>query len=345
MGCIRSKPEPDSPKNMLPISPVMKLDDLTRETARTPKMRASDGKLPAAIASMYQKTGDLGKGVHGKVLMVENRLTKQPYAMKVNEGKDGRQHLETEMSVLRRVRHQHVVQLVQYFEADSRIYLVMELATGGDLFDRVVEKGAFDDKEAARVIRMILDAVQYLHKVGVTHRDLKPDNILYYHPGPDSKVLLTDFKLANVRRSANDVTMNGICGTPEYMAPEVITDIQYTCAVDLWAVGVVTFIVLFGSFPFDDEDKLELFAKIRRVEYTFNGELCDSVSNDAKEFVSKLLVLDPKRRMTAKKALKHRWLKESSRHSSSTLDTSSSGSSERSSSPNSSGSSNDSTRK
>lgn len=108
------------------------------------------------------------------------------------------------------------------WQAADKYYMVMELATGGELFDRIISRGNFSERDAVKVLVMILQAVQYLHKLGITHRDLKPENLLYYHPGNDSKLLLTDFGLASSQMSGNDTTMQTACGTPEYIAPEVI---------------------------------------------------------------------------------------------------------------------------
>lgn len=211
------------------------------------------------------------------MVRVELKVSKQPYAIKMIEvkPKEGRAVAESELQVLRRVRHPYIVQLIEVFEAPDKTYLVMELATGGELFDRIIAHGSFTEKDATKALQMVLEAMRYLHSLGITHRDLKPENILYYHPGNDSKLLITDFGLASSRKSGGDVTMNTTCGTPEYIAPEVLLRKPYTNAVDCWSVGVITYILLSGTMPFDDDNKSRLYRLILKGDYNFNGEVRD----------------------------------------------------------------------
>jgi protein serine kinase H len=109
----------------------------------------------------------------------------------------------------------------QVFETTDKLYMVVELATGGELFERIVARGAFSEQDAVRVLRMVLSGAAYLHSLGIAHRDLKPENLLYYHPGADSKILITDFGLSAARKINGDAFMSTVCGTPEYIAPEV----------------------------------------------------------------------------------------------------------------------------
>ena len=146
------------------------------------------------VTARYDIKALIGKGSFSRVVRVENRSTKQPYAIKMIEKREGRAVFETELSVLRRVRHTNIIQLIEVFESQDRVYMVMELATGGELFDRIVAKGTFTERDATRVVQMALDGLKYLHALGITHRDLKPENLLYYHPGNDSKVRFNVFK-------------------------------------------------------------------------------------------------------------------------------------------------------
>uniref|UniRef100_A0A8C4RR01 Si:ch211-27e6.1 n=1 Tax=Erpetoichthys calabaricus TaxID=27687 RepID=A0A8C4RR01_ERPCA len=242
-----------------------------------------------------------------RVVRVEHRATKQPFAIKIIEtkAKEGREVCESELNVLRRVSHRNIIQLMEVFESHERVYMVMELATGGELFDRIIAKGSFTERDATRVLQMVLDSIKYLHSLGITHRDLKPENLLYYHPGVDSKILVTDFGLASSGNKAGDWLMRTTCGTPEYIAPEILLRKPYTNAVDAWALGVITYIMLSGSMPFEEENRTRLYRMILKGRYSFPWP---NVSNLAKDFITRLLTIDPNDRMTASQALKHPWI-------------------------------------
>uniref|UniRef100_A0A8C4RVS6 Si:ch211-27e6.1 n=1 Tax=Erpetoichthys calabaricus TaxID=27687 RepID=A0A8C4RVS6_ERPCA len=217
----------------------------------------------------------IGRGSFSRVVRVEHRATKQPFAIKIIEtkAKEGREVCESELNVLRRVSHRNIIQLMEVFESHERVYMVMELATGGELFDRIIAKGSFTERDATRVLQMVLDSIKYLHSLGITHRDLKPENLLYYHPGVDSKILVTDFGLASSGNKAGDWLMRTTCGTPEYIAPEILLRKPYTNAVDAWALGVITYIMLSGSMPFEEENRTRLYRMILKGRYSFAGEV------------------------------------------------------------------------
>ncbi|KAK2147207.1 hypothetical protein NP493_3487g00011 [Ridgeia piscesae] len=177
----------------------------------------------------------------------------------------GKEVCEAELNVLRRVRHMYIIQLIEVFDSKEKLYMVMELATGGELFDRIIAKGSFTERDATRVLNMVLDGVRYLHSLGIAHRDLKPENLLYYHPGQDSKILITDFGLSAFCRTGESF-MKTTCGTPEYIAPEILARKPYTCQVDLWAVGVITYILLSGTMPFDDDNRTRLYRSILKLK-------------------------------------------------------------------------------
>lgn len=155
---------------------------------------------------------------------------------------------------------------------------------------------------------MVLQGVRYLHSLGITHRDLKPDNLLYYHPGNSSRIIITDFGLAYTSKSADDVYMTSICGTPEYIAPEMVARKEYTNAVDLWAVGVITYILLRGDFPFFHTDRIQLYKMILKGKYDLYDQVWEEVSQSGKDFVKRLLEVDPSTRLTAVEALRHKWI-------------------------------------
>ncbi|XP_032139666.1 serine/threonine-protein kinase H1 isoform X1 [Sapajus apella] len=296
--------------------------------ARVAKYRA---KFDPRVTAKYDIKALIGRGSFSRVVRVEHRATRQPYAIKMIETKyrEGREVCESELRVLRRVRHANIIQLVEVFETQERVYMVMELATGGELFDRIIAKGSFTERDATRVLQMVLDGVRYLHALGITHRDLKPENLLYYHPGTDSKIIITDFGLASARKKGDDCLMKTTCGTPEYIAPEVLVRKPYTNSVDMWALGVIAYILLSGTMPFEDDNRTRLYRQILRGKYSYSGENASrpdspwltyilkwlqgkqpwpSVSNLAKDFIDRLLTVDPGARMTALQALRHPWV-------------------------------------
>ncbi|KAM9351605.1 serine/threonine-protein kinase H1 homolog isoform 2-T2 [Symphorus nematophorus] len=281
------------------------LSDPQRKTVA--KYRA---KFDPRVTAKYDIKALIGRGSFSRVVRVEHKSTRQPYAIKMIETRyrEGREVCESELCVLRRVRHTNIIQLMEVFETAERVYMVMELATGGELFDRIIARGSFTERDATRVLQMVLDGVKYLHTLGITHRDLKPENLLYYHPGADSKIIITDFGLASSRKKGDECLMKTTCGTPEYIAPEILVRKPYTNAVDMWALGVISYILLSGTMPFEDDNRMRLYRQILKGKYSFSGEPWPSVSNLAKDFVERILTVDPSERLTAGQALKHPWI-------------------------------------
>lgn len=232
-------------------------------------------KFDPRVTAKYDIKALIGRGSFSRVVRVEHKSTRQPYAIKMIETRyrEGREVCESELCVLRRVRHANVIQLVEVFETAERVYMVMELATGGELFDRIIARGSFTERDATRVLQMVLDGLKYLHTLGITHRDLKPENLLYYHPGADSKIIITDFGLASSRKKGDECLMKTTCGTPEYIAPEILVRKPYTNAVDMWALGVIAYILLSGTMPFDDDNRMRLYQQILKGKYSFSGEV------------------------------------------------------------------------
>lgn len=190
---------------------------------------------------------------------------------------EGRKVCASELAVLQRVSHANVIQLIEVFQFPQRAYMVLELATGGELLDRVVSRGHFTERDATQALQMVLAGVGHLHNLGIAHRDLKPENLLYYHPGADSRLLVTDFGLATFGGTGADRTwsLRTTCGTPEYLAPEALLKRPYSCAVDMWALGVITYVVLSGSMPFEDDGRTRLYRSIMRGKYSFHDDVSE----------------------------------------------------------------------
>ncbi|XP_074974386.1 serine/threonine-protein kinase H1 isoform X2 [Caretta caretta] len=245
---------------------------------RKNKVAKYRAKFDPRVTAKYDIKALIGRGSFSRVVRVEHKASKQPYAIKMIETKyrEGREVCESELCVLRRVRHTNIIQLIEVFETQERVYMVMELATGGELFDRIIAKGSFTERDATRVLQMVLDGVKYLHTLGITHRDLKPENLLYYHPGTDSKIMITDFGLASARKKGDDCLMKTTCGTPEYIAPEILVRKPYTNSVDMWALGVISYILLSGTMPFEDDNRTRLYRQILKGKYSYSGEVSSS---------------------------------------------------------------------
>lgn len=207
--------------------------------------------------------------------------------------------------MLIRLKHPNIVTLTDTYEDSDNVYLVMELVNGGELFDRIVAKGSYTERDASKVIKQILQAIDYLHDKNIVHRDLKPENLLYESQSEDSIIKISDFGLSKVLDSGMMMTA---CGTPGYVAPEVIAQKPYAKEVDLWSIGVISYILLCGYQPFYDENDSVLFQLILKGEYEFDSPYWDDISESAKDFIRHLMCLDVKKRFTSKQALAHPWI-------------------------------------
>ncbi|XP_007665603.1 calcium/calmodulin-dependent protein kinase type 1 isoform X2 [Ornithorhynchus anatinus] len=208
--------------------------------------------------------------------------------------------------VLGTIKHPNIVALDDIYESGGHLYLIMQLVSGGELFDRIVEKGFYTERDASRLIRQVLDAVKYLHDMGIVHRDLKPENLLYYSLEEDSKIMISDFGLSKMESSGS--VLSTACGTPGYVAPEVLAQKPYSKAVDCWSIGVIAYILLCGYPPFYDENDAKLFEQILKAEYEFDSPYWDAISDSAKDFIQHLMEKDPGKRFTCEQALQHPWI-------------------------------------
>ncbi|XP_050313945.1 calcium/calmodulin-dependent protein kinase type 1-like [Anthonomus grandis grandis] len=261
------------------------------------------------IEEKYTLRDVLGTGAFSTVRIAESKTHPgEMVAVKIIDKKalkDKEDSLENEIKVLRRLKHPNIVQLLETYEDKSRFFLVMELVTGGELFDRIVEKGSYTEKDASNLLCQILQAVDYMHEQGVVHRDLKPENLLYYSQDEDSKIMISDFGLSKMEDSG---IMASTCGTPGYVAPEVLAQKPYGKAVDVWSIGVISYILLCGYPPFYDENDANLFAQILKGEYEFHSPYWDDISESAMNFITGLMTVNVEKRFTCKQALSHPWI-------------------------------------
>jgi len=271
-----------------------------------------DSSIPTAITEEYDIGETLGTGHFSKVKLGVHKVTKEKVAIKIIQKPTGSKiaMLKAEVDILTKCNHPNVVKMHKCFETEKILYLVLELLTGGELFDSIISKGHYSEADARALTLTLLDAIKYLHDQGVAHRDLKPENILLKDTTTAAAVKITDFGLSKIFADdlAGEVTMKTACGTPGYVAPEVLNHDQYSSQVDLWSIGVIVYILLCGFPPFYGDNDAQMFKKIKAGSYKFLAPYWDPISADAKDFVSKLLVVDPRKRMTAAEAMNHRWL-------------------------------------
>uniref|UniRef100_A0A8C1MAA7 Calcium/calmodulin-dependent protein kinase 1Da n=1 Tax=Cyprinus carpio TaxID=7962 RepID=A0A8C1MAA7_CYPCA len=261
------------------------------------------------IKEMFEFKEVLGTGAFSEVVLAEERSTGKMFAVKcipkkALKGKES--SIENEIAVLRKIKHENIVALEDIYESSNHLYLIMQLVSGGELFDRIVEKGFYTEKDASTLIRQVLDAVNYLHSMGIVHRDLKPENLLYFNPQDGSKIMISDFGLSKMEGTGD--VMSTACGTPGYVAPEVLAQKPYSKAVDCWSIGVIAYILLCGYPPFYDENDSKLFEQILKADYEFDAPYWDDISDSAKDFISCLMEKDPSKRYTCEQALRHPWI-------------------------------------
>ena len=265
-------------------------------------------KSSHTVEDKYTMKNVLGTGAFSQVRLAESK--EQPgtfFAIKVidKKAKKGKVNdLENEIRVLGLLHHPNIVELLEVHVDETNVYLVMELVNGGELFDRIVEKGWYTEKDAACLIKQVLSAVAYMHNEGVIHRDLKPENLLYHSTDEDSKIMITDFGLSKIKDSG---IMETACGTRCYVAPEVLAKKPYGKLVDVWSIGVITYILLCGYPPFYDENDLNLFYQILKGKFEFDSPYWDEISDDAKEFIRQLICVNVEKRSCCEEALQHAW--------------------------------------
>jgi len=287
-------------------------------TVLTPTNRelGASVQVTDALADVRTKyhvnSNELGHGHYGVVRKCMDRITNEYYAIKsIRKNKvKNIEVLKREISILKEVKHPHIIELVDVFEDPKYLHLVTELCTGGELFDRIIEKsqsleGHYSEHDAALIIRDILDAIAYCHSKGIVHRDLKPENFLFSTKSEGAPIKIIDFGLS--RHNDANHAMKTKVGTPYYVAPEVLRR-DYTEGCDIWSIGVISYILLCGYPPFYGDNDAEIFNSVRSGQFDYPSPEWDEISNSAKQFVSLLLQIDPEMRPTALEGMDHPWI-------------------------------------
>lgn len=237
---------------------------------------------------------------------------------KLCKSKDAIEGLFEEVCILQEINHPHILKLHAFFEDAKSYSLVTEILDGGELFDRIVAKNHYNEKIARDLVRIFLQSLDFLHTNGIIHRDLKPENLLLASKDDDINMKIADFGFAK----HSDEKLNSVCGTPDYIAPEIcsLLDLKnlpkdqrpcYDSKCDIWSAGVIIYILLGGYPPFFDENRKQLFRKIKSGKFEFHPQCWRSISDQAKDLISKMLTVNPKNRPSARQLLAHPWLQTS----------------------------------
>uniref|UniRef100_A0A8D2ATM3 CaM kinase-like vesicle-associated protein n=1 Tax=Sciurus vulgaris TaxID=55149 RepID=A0A8D2ATM3_SCIVU len=270
---------------------------------------------PSEVTDRY----DLGQVIKTEefceIFRAKDKNTGKLHTCKKFQKRDGRKvrkAAKNEIGILKMVKHPNILQLVDVFVTRKEYFIFLELATGREVFDWILDQGYYSERDTSNVVRQVLEAVAYLHSLKIVHRNLKLENLVYYNRLKNSKIVISDFHLAKLE--------NGLikepCGTPEYLAPEVVGRQRYGRPVDCWAIGVIMYILLSGNPPFYEEveeDDYEnhdknLFRKILAGDYEFDSPYWDDISQAAKDLVTRLMEVEQDQRITAEEAISHEWI-------------------------------------
>jgi len=262
------------------------------------------------FSDTYKIGKALGEGAFSVVREAANRHTNESYAVKVitksKLSMEDESALKDEISILGNIKHPNIIYLVAHFNESQFYYLVTEMMRGGELFDRIVAKTYYNEKEARDVCKILFEAIAFCHGEGIAHRDLKPENLLLMSKTNDRDIKIADFGFA--KKVTSEECLLTQCGTPGYVAPEILRGVPYGQKADMWSLGVIAYILIGGYPPFIEQNQRELFRKIKRGSYEFHVEYWGQISREAKDLIASLLTVDPKRRLTAAEALEDKWV-------------------------------------
>lgn len=252
----------------------------------------------------------MGQGSFALVKQATHKEQGVKYAVKIinkqQMNKEDPGYLKAEVEVMMSISHENIVGLKECFDCTRKFYMILDLCTGGELFDRIVFKQFYTEDEARKCLLQVNSALHHCHEKKIVHRDLKPENLLYFRPEPDETIKLVDFGLAYILDKETMLTQ--ACGTPGYVAPEVLTGEGYGVEADMWSLGVILYILLCGFPPFYDDSNYVLFEIIKEGTYEFPSPYWDDVSKEATDLITKLLTVDPLKRATTTDVMNHPWM-------------------------------------
>ena len=272
-----------------------------------------DGVIIAASKNFqdaYKVGRDLGSGAFSVVKLATHKIHNKQVAVKIVSKKKLSEEdlaaLMTEISILCELDHPHIIKCYETFDEGEDFFIITELVAGGELFDRIVAKTHYTEKEARDLIKLFLETMAYMHENGIVHRDLKPENLLLTSDADDADIKVADFGFA--KKVTELLPNETACGTPGYVAPEILRGDHYGCEVDIWSMGVICYVLLAGYPPFYDDDQRKLFRKIKEGKYHFHQDYWGSTSPEAIDMIRKMLCVSQKDRWTAKQLLAHPWI-------------------------------------
>eukprot|EP01080_Neovahlkampfia_damariscottae_P007555 gene7555-11878_t len=252
----------------------------------------------------------IGKGTFSKVKYAVDSSTKVPYAIKIIDRQmiireNMEAQLKREIAIMKILKHRNVIDLREVLQSQNHIYIVLELITGGELFDKIVKEKRFTEKVARRYFQQLMSAISYCHECGIAHRDLKPENLLV---DSEDNIKISDFGLSALTapRDSDPQLLTTTCGTPNYVAPEILSEKGYNgFKADIWSAGVILFVMLAGYLPFEDDSIKILFAKIEKGQF----KMPSFFSEGASSLISRMLNVDPEKRITIKEIFEDEWFK------------------------------------
>jgi len=281
------------------------------------RIESLDSSSIIPFDNIYILEEEINSGSFGVVYKAHHSTynTEEALAVKVQDksDEDGENNIIHEILLLRNLRDvANVIKLIDFYMDEERIYIVQELAKGGDVLDRLVKRETYTEHDVRELVRTLLKTIQTLHSRNIVHRDLKPDNLLLKDEFDDTQILLCDFGYAAFLPSIDEDGLSSFVGSSPYMAPEIVVGKKYREEVDMWSVGCIIYMLLSGNSPFGDEDDSCLFDRILQSDYEFDDECWGNISANAKSLISNLLIVDQKERWTASKALQSNWFTKSS---------------------------------
>mmetsp|Transcript_36164 Transcript_36164/g.89103 ORF Transcript_36164/g.89103 Transcript_36164/m.89103 type:complete len:526 (-) Transcript_36164:476-2053(-) len=317
MGCLNSVPENKGAAGKPTSAPGGAAAKPHAHGAKAPQVLQRSGSVLGRdtedVNDHYTFHEELGKGQFGTTYLVTHKKTGERAACKAIakrklQSKDDIEDVRREVSILHHLNgHPNIVGLKAAYEGSKHVYIVMDLCTGGELFDRIVERGHYSEKDAAGIFRTMMRTISHCHNLGVIHRDLKPENFVLVTKADDAPINAIDFGLSTFFEP--DQQFHDIVGSAYYVAPEVLRR-QYSHEADIWSAGVILYILLSGVPPFWAQSENGIFEAVLKGKYDLKSDPWDKISEGAKDVIRKMLHPKPKERIKASEVLNHPWVRE-----------------------------------
>ncbi|KAG7370871.1 protein kinase [Nitzschia inconspicua] len=297
------------------MSELMQQTDKVAEKETCPSDPSVDGphKLNMSLVKRkkFAEVYDLGQKIHrgsaGVVMKCISKDLSTSFAVKIiKRSPKTDEAVLQEVSIMNQLDHPNLVKVVDFFEEEDNYYIVMELMAGGDVFDRILDMNNYTEKDARDLFIVLLESIEYMHEKGIAHRDIKPQNIFLDSKDSHSRIKIGDFGFAKKVHTPKSLTSR--CGTPSYVAPEILKNQPYDQSCDMWSAGVVLYVMLCGYTPFSDESQEKMFERIKLGDWKFDPDDWSHISDEAKDLIKHLMDTNVDHRFTASQALKSRWI-------------------------------------